>query len=64
MAGDAWQGTGTWHEQACASEKIDSFPGRLLFLGAFLKFYVRFVCVDNYCIFAIDKVFQDAQSVK
>ena len=39
----AWQGTGTWHERSNASEKIDSFLGRLSFLDAFLKFYVRFV---------------------
>ena len=43
MAGDTWQGTGTWQQQANASEKINPFPGRLSFLDAFLKFYVRFV---------------------
>lgn len=40
---NAWQGTGTWHEQAYASEKIDSFPGRLVFFDAFLLFFVCFV---------------------
>ena len=34
----AWQGTGTWQQQANASEKTGSFSGRLLFFVAFVLF--------------------------
>ena len=59
MAGDgyvaatAWQGTGTWHERANASEKIDPFPGRLVFFATFCYFScVLFGGIEKFRIFA------------
>ena len=50
--------TGTWHQQPNASEKIDSFPGRLLFFATFLLFLcVLFGGIRIFRIFAIGKGF-------
>ena len=43
MAPAPWQGAGGLHEPSNASEKIDSFPRRLLFFATFVLFFVGFV---------------------
>lgn len=48
---------GIWHRRACASKKIGSFPGRLIFSEAFLLFFlcVLFGVIDKFRIFAHSK---------